>query len=239
MPGLSEGAAATIARSCAAVSDVYRQLFRRRHGPHPQIRAVAVLVWFLSSCPWLAVVYLQQRRLGSFDVSVEMVTMELAALTMLDWFKDDQVRPLVMAAIGSLDHPTRVRADEFLMHTCLVGLIVDHNQRGLTMALPQAVQTYLRLWSYRPMADCTARKLHRLVWHKNSRRRFGVLLRRNFMLVLTTLPQARALSRDEQLARVTRTWFQIFLFYVEHVAFLSFRLSASVCLRITNVVVSD
>jgi len=206
MSGLSEGAASALARSCVAVSDIYQKLLRRRQGPRLQIRAVAVLTWFLSSCPWLAVVYLQQRRLGSFDVSVEMATLELAALTMLDWFKDERVRPLVMAAIESFDHPTRVRADEFLMHTCLVGLIVDHNQRGLTVDLPQAVQTYLRLWSHRPMSDRTARKLQRLVWHRNSRRRFGVLLRRNFMLVLTTLPQARALTRDEQVARVISGW---------------------------------
>ena len=206
MSGLSEGAASALARSCLAVTDIYHKLLRRRQEPCVKVRAVAILTWFLSSCPWLAVVYLQQRRLTSFEVSMEMATLELAALSMLDWFKDARVRTLVMSAIESLDHPIRERADEFLMHTCLVSRIVDHNQRGLTVDLPQAVQTYLRLWSHHPMSERTARKLQILVWHRNSRRRFGVALRRNFMLVLTTLPHARALTRDEQFARVVSHW---------------------------------
>ena len=88
------------------------------------------------------------------------------------------------------------------MHTCLVSVIVEHSRRSLTVDLPQAVQTYLRLWSHRPMSERTARSLQRLMWQRNARRRFGVLLRRNFMLVLTTYPTARALSREEQLSRV-------------------------------------
>ena len=213
MSSLASGLASVLARSCATISDIYRNLSRRREGPPLKIRAVAVLIWFLSSCPWLAVVYLQQRSLPNFDVTVEMASLELAALTMLDWFKDDGVRALVMAAVQSLDHPIRERADAFLMHTCLVGIIVEQNQRGLTVDLPQAVQTYLRLWTHRPMSDRTARKLRRLVWHRNSRRRFGVLLRLNFMLVLTTLPQARSLSRDEQLVRVLHDIEECFMFF--------------------------
>ena len=212
MSGLSEGAASALARSCLTVRDIYHKLIIYRQEPRLQVRAVAILTWFLSSCPWLAVVYLQQHRFRSFEVSVEMATLELAALTMLDWFKDESVRTLVMPAIESLDHPIRGRADEFLMHTCLVNIIVDHNQRGLTVDLPQAVQTYLRLWSHRPMSERTARKLQRLVWDRNSRRRFGVALRRNFMLVFTTLPQARALTRDEQAARVVSSWQVFFTF---------------------------
>ena len=145
---------------------------------------------------------IQQSSFDNFDVSRDMATLESAALSLLHWFKIGRVRNLVMAAIESLDHPIRYRADVFLMHTCLVGLIVDQNKRGLTVDLPGAVQVYLRLWSHRPMSDRTAVALRRLAWHRNSRRRFGVLLRLNFMLVLTTLPQARELSREEQLTRV-------------------------------------
>ena len=202
MPRLSSGAASTVAQACREVRVIYRNLQRRSQGPSLQVRAVAVLVWFLSSCPWLAVVYLQQRNLENFDVSGEMATMERAALVMLDWFKVASLRALVLLALDSLDHPIRRRADVFLVQTCLVNFIVIQNQRGLTVDLPQAVEAYLRLWSYRPMADHTAQQLRRLVWHRNSRRRFGVLLRRNFMLVLTTLPHARVLSRDEQRVRV-------------------------------------
>ena len=202
MASLSAGSAAALSHTCAAVNEIYKRLRRRTEGPRLQTRAVAVLVWFLSSCPRLAVVYLQQRSFDNFDVSRDMATPELAALLLLDWFKNGRVRNLVIAAIESLDHPIRYRSDKFLMHTCLVGVIVDHNKRGLTVGLPEAVQVYLRLWSHRPMSDRTAEVLRRLVWHRNSRRRFGVLLRLNFMLVLTTLPCARELSRDEQLTRV-------------------------------------
>ena len=202
MESLSAGSAAALSRTSARVTDIYMRLRRRTEGPRLEIRAVAVLVWFLSSCPLLAVVYLQQRSLKNFDVSRDMTTPEVAALSLLDWFRKGRVRNLVMAAIESFDHPIRYRADVFLMHTCLVGLIVEQNKRGLTVDLPEAVQVYLRLWSHRPMSDRTAEVLRRLVWHRNSRRRFGALLRVNFMLVLTTLPLARELSREEQLTRV-------------------------------------
>ena len=202
MASLSDGLADALSRSCAAVKDIYMKLRRRTKGPCLETRAVSVLVWFLSSRPLLAVVYLQRRSCHDFDVSKEMASQELAALSLLNWFKSGRVRNLVMAAIEDLDHPIRYRADVFLMHTCLVGIIVDQNKRGLTVDLTEAVQVYLRLWSHRPMSDRTADFLRRLVWHRNSRRRFGVLLRRNFMLALTALPQARELSRDEQLTRV-------------------------------------
>ena len=202
MASLSDGSADALSRSCVAVIDIYMRLRRRTEGPRLETRAVAVLVWFLSSRPLLGVIYLQQRNLDNFDVSKNMATDELAALSLLDWFKNGRVRNLVMAAIESLEHPIRYRADVFLMHTCLVGLIVEHNNRGLTVDLPEAVQLYLRLWSHRPMSDRTAEVLRRLVWHRNSRRRFGRLLRLNFMLVRTALPLARELSREEQLTRV-------------------------------------
>ena len=204
MSALLDMSAVTLARSCAAISDIYRRLQRRRVGPDPQSRVVALLIWFLSSCPWLAVVYLQQRRHAAFEIAEEMASLELAALTMLDWFRDDSVRVRVMAAIETMRHPLRVRADEFLMCSCLASIIVDHNHRGLTVALPEAVQTYVRLWSYRSMSDRTAEQLRRLVWCRNARRHFGFLLLRNFMLVLTTFPQAKELSRDDQFERVCR-----------------------------------
>ena len=196
------GSEGPLLRTCAVVSDTYSRLGRRTGVPRLETRVAAVLVWCLSSCPSLAVLYLQQCIVGDFEVSRVMGTPELAALTLLDWLKSRRVQNLVMAAIDSLDHPLRYRVDVFLMHTCLVDFIVDQNKRGLTVDLPEAVQVYLRLWSHRPMSDRMAAALGRLVWNRDSRRRFGVLLRRNFMLVLTTLPRARELSREEQLTRV-------------------------------------
>ena len=85
-------------------------------------------------------------------------------------------------------HCCRIRARNFLMPTCLVEFVVGQNLKGVTVDLPQAVEVYLRLCSHRPMSAVTATHLRRLVRHRNSRRRFGVSLHRNFMLTLTTLP---------------------------------------------------
>ena len=164
------GSEGPLLRTCAVVRDTYSRLGRRTGVPRLETRVAAVLVWCLSSCPSLAVLYLQQCIVGDFEVSRVMGTPELAALTLLDWFKSRRVRNLVMAAIESLDHPLRYRVDVFLMHTCLVDFIVDQNKRGLTVDLPEAVQVYLRLWSHRPMSDRMAAALGRLVWNRNSRR---------------------------------------------------------------------
>ena len=107
MASLSHGSAEAIVRSCDAITRIYMNLLRRSEGPRPETRAVAVLVWFLSSCPWLSVVYLQQRRFETVDVVRGMTSMELAALSMLDWFKEERVQRLVLAAIESLDDPIR------------------------------------------------------------------------------------------------------------------------------------
>ena len=97
MSALLDTSAAALARSCADIRDVYRRLLRHRVGPDMQSRAASLLIWFLSSCRWLAVVYLQQRRRASFEVSEGMATLELAAPTFLDWFRDDSVWVRVMA----------------------------------------------------------------------------------------------------------------------------------------------
>ena len=98
-------------------------LRRRREGSCLEIRVAAVLVWFLSSCPSLAVFYLQQRLFKNFDFLTDMTTPELAGLSLLDWFKDSRVRSLVMDAIESLDHPIRypireVPQQQRLPHHC-------------------------------------------------------------------------------------------------------------------------
>jgi hypothetical protein len=88
------------------------------------------------------------------------------------------------------------------MQTCLVDFTVAQNQRGLTVDLPQALHVYLRLWSHRAMSDRTAMCLRSLAWHCNSRRKKGVALRRNFMLLITALPASRELDRPQFVTRV-------------------------------------
>ena len=181
MPAMSEQRWGNLIESSRESLRIFQNVARLPQGPGARTEAVALLIWFLSGSPSLATVYLQSRAVLRLDITAQMLTSTEAALTLLGWFKNDKVRALVLAAVDSLDHPVRHRADVFLMQTCLVELIITQNHKGLTVDLPQAIQAYLRLWSYRPMSERTGRALRNLVWHRNCRRRFGVLLRRNFI----------------------------------------------------------
>ena len=181
----------------------YHKLARRSHCPHRGTRAVAILIWLLSRNPDLAVLHLQTRLVSFIDSTDLFRDAEVAALTMLDWFRDVAIRGVVLAAITSLEHQCRHQADSFLLQTCLVDFIVAQNQRGLTVdQLLQALHVYLRLWSHRALSDRTAMCLRPFAWHRNSRRRFGVALRCNFLLCITTLPPSRELNREELVTRV-------------------------------------
>ena len=182
---------------------VYHNLARRsRRCPHRTTRVVAIVIWFLSRNLDFAVLYLQTRRTATITSTDFYKDAHVAALTMLDWFLDAAIRDVVLAALTSLGHQCRHQADTFLMQTCLVEFIVAQNQRGLTVDLPQALHVYLRLWSHRAMSDRTAMVLRRLAWHRNSRRRFGVALRRTFMMSITSLPPSRELNRGQLAIRV-------------------------------------
>jgi len=190
-------------RDLGTVVRLLDSAFRRQDGPDRRTRAVAILVWFLSRSPALAVMYLQSRssvRIRSEDFYQDT---EVAALTMLDWFGEPSTRDVVFAAIDSMDHTVRVLADTFLMMTCLVDYIVAQNQRGVTVPFTHAVEVYLRLWSHRPVSARSGLALRRLAWNRNSRRRFGQELRRSFMLSNTALLPARELKRDDLVLRVT------------------------------------
>ena len=187
-----------------AVGRIFHTLDRREPDPDRRLRSVAVLVFFLSRSTALAMLYLLARSSTDFHSMPGLGDAPVEVIILLDWFRDTSIQHTVMAAISALDHPVRVVADSFLMQTCLVGFIVAQSRRGLTVDLPEAIHVYLRLWSYRPMSDRTARHLRRLAWHRNTRRRFGVILRGTFMLSMTTLPLARDLTREELCARVFR-----------------------------------
>jgi len=186
------------------VHGVYRNLARRSDCPHRTTCVVAIVIWFLSRNPDLAVLYLQTRSSATVTCADFYVDAHVAALTMLDWFRDAAIGGVVLAALTSLEHKCRHQADNFLMQTCLVEFIVAQNQRGLTVDLPQAIHVYLRLWSHRSRSHRTAIALRRLAWHRNSRRRFGVALRRNFMMSITSLPPSRELNRPQLAIRVLR-----------------------------------
>lgn len=170
------------------------------------MRIPSLLVWFLSSSVDLAMLYLHQcvseeaRELGFFSHR------SVAALTMLDWLREDQTFHHVLTAIDSLDDSYRQRADTFLMDSMVVEYIGRRSAQGLTVDLAQTILVLLRLWSYRPRSDCVTRQLHKLLWHRNARRRYGGCLRRNFMLCITSFPLQPELRDHEITQRVVREW---------------------------------
>ena len=75
-----------------SVQCVYHKLVRRQHGPDRGTRAVAILIWFLSRNPDLAVLYLQTRFVALIESTDFSKDAKVAALTMLDWFQDGHSR---------------------------------------------------------------------------------------------------------------------------------------------------
>ena len=170
------------------------------------MRISALLVWFLSSSIDLAILYLhhsacdEAREVGFFSHR------SVAALTMLDWLLEDQTYHHVLTAVDSLEDRFRQLADAFLMDSMVAQYIVKSSAQGITVDLAQSILVLLRLWSYRPRSDRVTRRLQKLLWHRHARRRYGVCLRRNFMLCITSFPLQRELSDNEITVRVVREW---------------------------------
>ena len=170
------------------------------------MRISSLLVWFLSRSVDLAMLHLHQcvsdeaRDLGFFSHR------SVAALTMLDWLRQDQTYHHVLTAIDSLEDPYRQRADTFLIDSMVVEYICRRSAQGITVDLAQTILVLLRLWSYRPRSDRVTRRLQKLLWHRNARRRYGGCIRRNFMLTITSYPLQRELGDQEITQRVVREW---------------------------------
>ena len=173
------------------------------------MRISALLVWFLSSSIDLAMLFLQHcacdeaREVGFFSHR------SVAALTMLDWLLQDQTYRHVLTAVDFVGDQYRQLADVFLMDSLVAEYIVRRNAHGVTVDLAQSILVLLRLWSHRPRSARVTRWLQRLLWHRHTRRRYGVCLRRNFMLGITLFPLQRELSDHEITQRVLRECFDM------------------------------
>ena len=177
--------------------------------PRKHMRISALLVWFLSSSIDLAMLYLhhcacdEAREVGFFSHR------SVAALTMLDWLLQDQTYRHVLTAVDFVGDQYRQLADVFLMDSLVAEYIVRRNAHGVTVDLAQSILVLLRLWSHRPRSARVTRWLQRLLWHRHTRRRYGVCLRRNFMLGITSFPLQRELSDHEITQRVLRECFDM------------------------------
>ena len=68
------------------------------------------------------------------------------------------------------------------MEAILVGRIMDASRRGLALPLQAVIDEYIALWMKRSVPDPIVPMLTRLTYHANTRRKFGVRLRRTWNL---------------------------------------------------------
>ena len=172
--------------------------------PRQHMRIAGLLVWFLSGSIDLAMLYMHRCRSEEASEAGFFSHRQVAALTMLDWLQDDRTYHMVLTGVDNLDNQYRRVADMFLMDSLVAEYITRMNTRGVTVDLAQTILLLLRLWSYRPRSERVSRWLQKILWHRNTRRHYGVSLRLHFMLCITALPLQQELSQEEITAKVIR-----------------------------------
>ena len=133
-------------------------------------------------------------RLTSSDLGYTSVSDSVRGVLLLaSWLDDAQVVGQVYASLLTLDNAYRIVADTFLVSSLLVDWITRQNDRGITVDLNQSIFKFIKLWSFRPMANRVEDRLVKLTWDRNVRRRFGVDLRREWLLSRSSFPESRDL----------------------------------------------
>jgi hypothetical protein len=168
--------------------------------PPSHVRVVACLIWILSRQPDLGICYVLARH-RQYDLDdCNLLHSRSVVLLLAQWLRNENVRTAVRDGLRTMEDRSRCIADIFLVQSLVVEHIIEQNSRGLTVDLQQAIWKYAKLWSLRPTAMSVRDRLARLVWNRNARRRFGVDLRREWMLGLTHFRVARDL-RPNQIRR--------------------------------------
>ena len=116
----------------------------------------------------------------------------------------------VLAAVMDIENADRVEADCFLVRSLTAMIVHVQSQKGVLVSTSESVFHYLRFWSLRPVATVLQPVLSRLTYHLNARRKFGQLLRREWMLDHGSFKAAADLSEQETHQRALRTGMWIF-----------------------------
>ena len=162
-----------------------------------QIRAVSLMIWFLSKSSDLGMAYVLSRG-QEYDLGdVDLHSKASVALFMVSWLAEASVRNALHAGLSSMENQGRMVADQFLMHSLLMEFIVAQNRKGVALDLTSLIAKYIRLWTHRPIPDVIKRRLAKLVWHRGTRRRFGVNLRREWSLCFNKFEDARELTKPQ------------------------------------------
>ena len=170
-----------------------------------QVRAVSLMIWFLSKSSDLGMAYVLSRG-QEYDLGdVDVYSKASVALFMVSWLADQSVRHSLHAGLASLDDQGRMVADQFLLHSMLMEFIVAQNRKGVALDLTSLIAKYIRLWTHRPIPNVIKRRLAKLVWHRGTRRRFGVNLRREWGLCFNKFEHARELTKTQIMEKVKDT----------------------------------
>ena len=103
----------------------------------------------------------------------------------------------VLAAVMNLENAHRIEADCFLVRSLTATIVHIQSQKGVLVTTSDSVYHYLRFWSLRAVPMALQPLLRKLTHHRNARRKFGQLLRREWMLDYGSFKAAAELTDQE------------------------------------------
>ena len=166
-------------------------------------RIVTCTIWALSGSHALAEAYLLSKGVTDMGTTADEYSPERCVLLFSAWLLSEH--QAVLTAIMDLENSCRVDADCFLVRSLTAMIVHIQSQKGVLVSTSESVYHYLRFWSLRPVATVLQPLLTRLTYHRNTRRKFGQLLRQEWMLDYGNFKLAPDISNDETHMRVFRS----------------------------------
>ena len=156
---------------------------------------IAVLISLISQDVDLALLYIVGQRPANSTHS----TVSLSEVFSIVWDEllDDET--FVLHCVVELFMPAgplMLAAERFVMERILVGRILDAGSRGVALPLGQVIDEFLSLWLARSSCWVLEGWLTKLVYHQNTRRKFGVHLRSVWNLQLGNLRSVTSVNED-------------------------------------------
>ena len=162
-------------------------------------RVVACIIWVLSDTPALGDAYLHSKGCVATGTCKEDSSPDKTVLTLLGWLAANT--DTILAALVDMENPFRIEADCFLVRSLTAMVVHVQSSKGVLVTTTEAIHTYLRFWSFRPVPAVLQPALRKLSFHRNTRRKFGQLLRREWMLDYGSHRFAPESSNDETVHR--------------------------------------
>ena len=163
-------------------------------------RIVTCIVWALSGSSALAEAFLLSKGVTDLGTTVDEYSPERSVLLFSQWLLAEH--DAVLSAMMDIENRFRVQADCFLVRSLTAMIIHVQSQKGVLVPSSDSVYYYLRLWSLRPVAMSLQPVLTKLTHHRNTRRKFGQLLRQEWMLDYGSFKTAAEITEQETHERV-------------------------------------